>query len=91
VVTSCPFAVRKRPARLPLLASLPTHSRSAGRATPISHRQGRSRDISFAMPAPLLLSQTRRWSGDPAAFDRHGASTTPPDGYIYTSPGLMRS
>jgi hypothetical protein len=40
------------------------------------------------MPAPLLLSQTRRWSGDPAAFDRHGASTTPPDGYFYTSPGL---
>jgi len=43
------------------------------------------------MPAPLLLSQTRRWSGNPAAFDRHGASTTPPDGYFYTSPGLMRS
>src|SRR6202040_673137 len=36
----------------------------------------------------LASSQTRRWSGDPAAFDRHGASTTPPDVYFDTSPGL---
>ena len=42
-------------------------------------------------PGSVLIHTFANMSGDPAAFDRHGASTTPPDGYFYTSPGLMRS